>query len=154
MKRVVVTGMGALTPIGNNLNDFWENLKNGKSGAAPITKFDTEKFKTKFACELKNFEARDHFDVKELRKYDPFTQYALVAVDEAVKHAKVDFDQLNKDRIGVIWGSGNGGIQSFQDQMKEYCEGDGTPRFTPFLFLEYWWILQAGSFQLNTVCEG
>ena len=132
MKRVVVTGMGALTPIGNNLNDFWENLKNGKSGAAPITKFDTEKFKTKFACELKNFEARDHFDVKELRKYDPFTQYALVAVDEAVKHAKVDFDQLNKDRIGVIWGSGNGGIQSFQDQMKEYCEGDGTPRFTPF----------------------
>jgi 3-oxoacyl-[acyl-carrier-protein] synthase II len=132
MKRVVVTGMGALTPIGNNLDAFWANLKNGVSGAAPITKFDTEKFKTKFACELKDFDAREFFDVKEVRKYDPFSQYALVAVAEAVKNAKIDFDSLNKDRIGVIWGSGNGGIQSFQDQMKEYCAGDGTPRFSPF----------------------
>jgi 3-oxoacyl-[acyl-carrier-protein] synthase II len=132
MRRVVVTGIGALTPIGNNLNDYWTNLKNGVSGAAPITKFDTSKFKTNFACELKNFDPKDHFDVKELRKYDPFSQYALVAVDEAVKHANVDFDNLNKDRIGVIWGSGNGGIQTFQDQMMEFCEGDGTPRFTPF----------------------
>lgn len=132
MKRVVVTGMGALTPIGNNLAEYWNGLKAGKSGAAPITKFDTEKFKTKFACELKGYDPKDHFDVKEIRKYDPFSQYALVAVDEAVKHAKIDFDTLNKDRIGVIWGSGNGGIQTFQDQMKEYCEGDGTPRFTPF----------------------
>lgn len=132
MRRVVVTGIGALTPIGNNLNEYWTNLKNGVSGAAPITKFDTSKFKTNFACELKNFDPKDHFDVKELRKYDPFSQYALVAVDEAVKHANVDFDTLNKDRIGVIWGSGNGGIQTFQDQMMEFCEGDGTPRFTPF----------------------
>lgn len=132
MRRVVITGIGALTPIGNNLTDYWNNLKNGKSGAAPITKFDTSKFKTNFACELKNFDLKEHFDVKELRKYDPFSLYALVAVDEAVKHSRVDFEQLNKDRIGVIWGSGNGGIQTFQDQMKEYCEGDGTPRFTPF----------------------
>jgi 3-oxoacyl-[acyl-carrier-protein] synthase II len=132
MRRVVVTGMGALTPIGNNLESYWSNLQNGVSGAAPITKFDTTKFKTNFACELKNFDPKDHFDVKELRKYDPFSQYALVAVDEAVKDSAIDFDSLNKDRIGVIWGSGNGGIQTFQDQMKEYCEGDGTPRFTPF----------------------
>lgn len=132
MKRVVITGIGALTPIGNNLNEFWKNLKNGVSGAGPITKFDTEKFKVKFACELKGYEPKEHFDVKEIRKYDPFSQYALVAVEEAVKHGGIDFDILNKDRIGVIWGSGNGGIQTFQDQTKEYCEGDGTPRFTPF----------------------
>lgn len=132
MRRVVITGIGALTPIGNNLDDFWSNLKNGVSGAAPITKFDTTNFKAQFACELKNFDPKDHFDVKELRKYDPFSQYALIAVAEAVENGKIDFDQLNKDRIGVIWGSGNGGIQTFQDQMKEYCEGDGVPRFTPF----------------------
>lgn len=132
MRRVVITGIGALTPIGNNLNDYWENLKKGISGAAPITKFDTSKFKATFACELKNFDPKDHFDVKELRKYDPFSQYALVAVEEAVNHANIDFDTLNKDRIGVIWGSGNGGIQTFQDQMMEFCGGDGTPRFTPF----------------------
>jgi 3-oxoacyl-[acyl-carrier-protein] synthase II len=132
MKRVVITGIGALTPIGNNLNEFWTNLKNGVSGAGPITKFDTEKFKVKFACELKGYDPKDHFDVKEIRKYDPFSQYALVAVEEAVKHGNIDFDTLNKDRIGVIWGSGNGGIQTFQDQTKEYCDGDGTPRFTPF----------------------
>jgi 3-oxoacyl-[acyl-carrier-protein] synthase II len=132
MKRVVITGIGALTPIGNNLAEFWKNLKEGKSGAGPITKFDTSKFKTKFACELKDFDSKNHFDVKEIRKYDLFSQYALIAVDEAVKHGNIDFESLNKDRIGVIWGSGNGGIQTFQDQMKEYCEGDGTPRFTPF----------------------
>lgn len=132
MRRVVITGIGALTPIGNNLNDYWTNLKNGVSGAATITKFDTSKFKSTFACELKNFDPKDHFDVKEIRKYDAFSQYALVAVDEAVKHGNIDFETLNKDRIGVIWGSGNGGIQTFQDQMMEFCEGDGTPRFTPF----------------------
>lgn len=132
MRRVVITGIGALTPIGNNLNDYWTSLKNGVSGAASITKFDTSKFKTTFACELKNFDPKEHFDVKEIRKYDPFSQYALVAVDEAIKNGNIDFEPLNKDRIGVIWGSGNGGIQTFQDQMMEFCEGDGTPRFTPF----------------------
>lgn len=132
MRRVVITGLGALTPLGNDVKTFWNNIKEGKSGAAPITKFDTEKFKTKFACELKEFDSKDHFDVKEIRKYDLFSQYALVSVDEAVKDANIDFESLNKDRIGVIWGSGNGGIQTFQDQMQEYDAGDGTPRFTPF----------------------
>ena len=132
MRRVVVTGLGALTPIGNNLEDFWANLKAGKSGASDITYFDTEKFRAKFACQLKDFNPKDHFHVKELKKYDPFSQYALYAVDQALTNGNIDLEQLNKDRIGVIWGSGNGGIQTFQDQMKEYCEGDGTPRFSPF----------------------
>ena len=132
MRRVVITGMGALTPIGNNLEEYWTNIKNGVSGAGPITKFDTEKFKAQFACELKNFDPAEHFDVKEIKKYDPFSQYALVAVDEAVKNGNINFDEINKDRVGVIWGSGNGGIQTFQDAMTEYCEGDGTPRFSPF----------------------
>jgi 3-oxoacyl-[acyl-carrier-protein] synthase II len=131
-KRVVVTGLGALTPIGNSVEAFWSNMQAGVSGAGPITKFDTSKFKTTFACELKDFNAQEHFDVKEIRKYDPFTQYALVAVRQAVNTSGIDFSTLNRDRIGVIWGSGNGGIQTFQDQMKEYCAGDGTPRFTPF----------------------
>lgn len=132
MRRVVITGMGALTPIGNNLEEFWANLQNGVSGAAPITKFDTTKFKTQFACELKGFDPKDYFHVKEIRQYDRFSLYALHTVNEALVNGKIDFEGLNKDRIGVIWGSGNGGIQTFQDQMKEYCEGDGTPRFTPF----------------------
>lgn len=132
MKRVVITGLGVLTPIGNDVDTFWKNIQEGVSGAAPITKFNTEKFKAQFACELKDFDVKDHFHVKEIRQYDHFSLYALYAVAEAVENGKVDFDQLNKDRIGVIWGSGNGGIQTFQDQMKEYCEGDGTPRFTPF----------------------
>ncbi len=132
MRRVVVTGMGALTPIGNTLEDFWKNLQDGISGAGTITKFNTEKFRSKIACEVKDFDPKDHFHVKEIRKYDPFSQYALYAVDQALTNGHIDFEGLNKDRIGVIWGSGNGGIQSFQDQMKEYCEGDGTPRFTPF----------------------
>lgn len=132
MRRVVITGMGALTPIGKDLNSYWNALKNGVSGAAPITKFDTSLFKTKFACELKDYDPSTYFDVKEIKKYDPFSQYALVAVAEAVENGKIDFDTLNKDRIGVIWGSGNGGIQTFQDQMEEFCEGDGTPRFSPF----------------------
>jgi 3-oxoacyl-[acyl-carrier-protein] synthase II len=132
MRRVVVTGMGALTPIGNNLNDYWHSLLNGKSGAAPITKFDTSKHKVHFACELKDFNPSLFFDPKEFKKIDPFSQYALITADEAIKDACLDLDATNKDRVGVIWGSGNGGIQTFQDQMMEFCQGDGTPRFTPF----------------------
>ncbi len=132
MRRVVVTGMGALTPIGNNLSEYWNNIKAGKSGASVITKFDSEKFRSKIACELKEFDPKDHFHVKEIRKYDPFSLYALYTVDQALKNGNIELDTLNKDRIGVIWGSGNGGIQTFQDQMKEYINGDGTPRFTPF----------------------
>jgi 3-oxoacyl-[acyl-carrier-protein] synthase II len=131
-RRVVVTGLGALSPIGNDVDTFWNNMVDGKSGAALISKFDTSKFKTTFACELKDFDPKAHFDVKEIRKYDPFSQYALVAVEQAVTDGNIDFETLNKDRIGVIWGSGNGGIQTFQDQMIEFCDGDGTPRFTPF----------------------
>ena len=116
MRRVVITGLGALTPIGNNLDDYWESLKNGVSGAAPITKFNTDKFKSKFACELKNFEPAEYFDRKELRKYDPFSQYALVSVDQAIIDSKLDLENINKDRVGVIWGSGNGGIQTFQNE--------------------------------------
>ena len=132
MRRVVVTGMGALTPIGNNLNDYWQSLLNGKSGAAPITKFDTSKHKVHFACELKDFNPSLFFDPKEFKKIDPFSQYALITADEAIKDASIDLDAINKNRVGVIWGSGNGGIQTFQDQMMEFCQGDGTPRFTPF----------------------
>lgn len=132
MRRVVITGMGALTPIGNDLNSFWEGLCQGRSGAGPITRFDTDKYKVNFACELKNFNLSEHFHVKELRQYDSFSLYALYAVEEAIRSGSIDFEGLNKDRIGVIWGSGNGGIQTFQDQMTEFCQGDGTPRFTPF----------------------
>jgi len=132
MRRVVVTGMGAITPIGNNYADFWENIKAGKSGAGPITKFDTSKFKTKFACEVKDYKPADFFDRKEARKYDLFTQFALVAADEAIKNSGVNFEELDRYRIGVIWGSGNGGMQTFQDEVKAYVTGDGTPRFSPF----------------------
>ncbi|WP_448518795.1 beta-ketoacyl-ACP synthase II [Rhodoflexus sp.] len=132
MRRVVVTGMGALTPLGNNVSDFWNALINGKSGAAPITKFDTSKFKTRFACELKNFNPLDFIEKSEAKRYDIFTQYALIAAEEAVKNAAIDFEQLNRNRIGVIWGSGNGGIQTFQEQVTEFVKGDGTPRFSPF----------------------
>lgn len=132
MRRVVVTGLGALTPIGNNVNDFWNALVNGVSGAAPITRFDAAKFKTRFACELKNFNPLDHIEKAEARKYDVYTQYALIAVEEAIKDAGIDFSVLNRNRIGVIWGSGNGGIQTFQEQVMEFAKGDGTPRFNPF----------------------
>ncbi|WP_057940181.1 beta-ketoacyl-ACP synthase II [Algoriphagus resistens] len=132
MKRVVITGLGALTPIGNNVNDFWKSLVNGKSGAAPITKFDTSKFKTKFACELKDFDPLDHIEKAEARKYDLFTQYAVISVEEAIKNANINFEILNKNRIGVIWGSGNGGIGTFQQQVTEFAQGNGTPRFNPF----------------------
>lgn len=132
LKRVVVTGLGALTPIGNTKDDYWNGLVSGKSGAAPITYFDTEKFKTKFACELKNFEATDFLDRKEARKMDKFTQYALVASDEAIIDAKLDLDKINKLRVGVIWGAGIGGLETFQDEVLNFASGDGTPRFNPF----------------------
>ncbi|WP_306641504.1 beta-ketoacyl-ACP synthase II [Sanyastnella coralliicola] len=131
LKRVVVTGIGALTPIGNNAQDYWKNLIDGVSGAAPITHFDASKFKTQFACEVKGFNAQDHFDRKEARKLDQFAQYALVTVDEAVKDANITED-LDRDRIGVIWGSGIGGLKTFQDECINFANGDGTPRFNPF----------------------
>ena len=132
LKRVVVTGLGALTPIGNNIEEYWDGLVNGKSGCAPITYFDTEKFKTKFACELKNFNAEDHFDRKEARKLDRFAQYALVSSDEAIIDAGINLDEVDKFRVGVIWGAGIGGLETFQDEVINFAEGDGTPRFNPF----------------------
>ncbi len=132
IKRVVVTGLGALTPIGNTKDEYWNGLISGKSGAAPITYYDTEKFKTKFACELKDFNATDFLDRKEARKMDKFAQYAMVASDEAIADAKLDIDAINKLRVGVIWGAGIGGLETFQQEVLNFAEGDGTPRFNPF----------------------
>ncbi len=132
LKRVVVTGLGALTPIGNTIEAYWEGLKNGKSGSAPITYFDTEKFKTKFACELKDFKPEDFFDRKEARKLDPFAQYALVSSDEAIADSGIDLEKVDKFRVGVVWGAGIGGLKTFQDEVIGYAQGDGTPRFNPF----------------------
>jgi 3-oxoacyl-[acyl-carrier-protein] synthase II len=133
LKRVVITGVGALTPIGNDAATFGRALRAGVSGAAPITRFDARKFKTRFACEVKGFDPLDFLDRSEARKYDPFTHYALVAADEAIRHAQLHFDQLNRNRIGVIWGSGVGGLSTLQEQITEFRQGDGTPRFNPFL---------------------
>ena len=132
LKRVVVTGLGALTPIGNNVSEYWEGLVNGKSGAADITYFDTEKFKTKFACELKGFNPLEFLDRKESRKMDRFTQYAMVASEQAVIDSKIDLQKIDNYRSGVIWGSGIGGIETFQNEVINFASGDGTPRFNPF----------------------
>lgn len=132
LKRVVVTGMGAITPLGNSVEEFWKNIVAGKSGVNVITKFDTTNFKTKFAGEVKGFNASAYFEKNEARKYDLFTQYAVAAAEEAIKNAALDLDKLNKNKIGVIWGSGNGGIQTFQDQLEEFFKGNKFPRFNPY----------------------
>ncbi|SNR17493.1 beta-ketoacyl-ACP synthase II [Tenacibaculum jejuense] len=132
LKRVVVTGLGALTPIGNNIEEYWNGLVNGVSGAAPITYFDAAKFKTRFACELKNFDVKDYIDRKEARRMDRFTQYAMIASDEAIKDAELNLDQLNKYKVGVIWGAGIGGLETFQNEVINFAAGDGTPKFNPF----------------------
>lgn len=132
LKRVVVTGLGALTPIGNSISEYWEGLSTGKSGAAPITYFDTEHFKTKFACEIKNFDTKDYFDRKEVRRLDKFAQYAMVASDEAIADSGIDLDTVDKYRVGVIWGAGIGGLETFQNEVLNFAKGDGTPRFNPF----------------------
>lgn len=132
LKRVVITGLGAITPLGKNVPEFFEGLKNGVSGAAPITQFDCSKFKTRFACEVKNFEPTDYLDRKEARKLDRFVQLALVASDEAVADADINNDSIDHDRVGVIFASGIGGIHTFQNDVMEFAKGDGTPRFNPF----------------------
>ena len=132
LKRVVVTGIGALTPIGNTKDEFWQGLANGVSGAAPITRFDASLFKTQFACEVKNFDVEKFIDRKEARKMDGFTQYAMVAAEEAILDAGVDLEAIDKSRAGVIWGSGIGGLRTFQEEVTEFAKGDGTPRFNPF----------------------
>jgi len=130
-RRVVVTGLGALTPIGNTVSDYWDGLVNGRSGAAPITYFDASEFKTQFACELKNFDANDFFDRKEARKLDRFAQYAIVSSDEAIADAGLT-DQIDKDRVGVIWGAGIGGLETFQNEVINFAENNKKPRFNPF----------------------
>ncbi len=132
LKRVVVTGLGALTPLGNDVKSYWNGLINGVSGAGPITHFDAEKFKTRFACELKDFNPLDHIDRKEARKMDPYTQYAMVACEEAMKDSGLDLETIDSNRAGVIWGSGIGGIYTFFHEVKNFSAGDGTPRFNPF----------------------
>ena len=131
-RRVVVTGLGALTPIGNTLSEYWEGLIAGTSGADKITYFDPKLFKTQFACELKNFDPLDFFDRKESRKYDRFAQYALVSVEEAIKNSGLLLEKVNKDRIGVIWGAGIGGLETFQNEVLNFASGNENPRFNPF----------------------
>ncbi len=132
LKRVVVTGIGALTPLGNSVPEFWKNLVDGVSGSDFITHFDASKFKTQFACEVKNFQVENYLDKKEARKLDPFVHYALASTDEAVKDSGIDFSQIDPDRGGVIWGSGIGGLRTFIDEVTNFNAGDGTPRFNPF----------------------
>ena len=132
LKRVVVTGMGAITAIGRNLPSYWEGLRTGQSGAAPITRFDTEKFKTKFACEIVDYQSDAYFDPKESKKMDAFTQYALVVSDEAIDNSGIDLKAIDPDRAGIIWGSGIGGLHTFQEEVKKYALSGGRPRFNPF----------------------
>ncbi|HEV7231261.1 MAG TPA: beta-ketoacyl-ACP synthase II [Bacteroidia bacterium] len=131
-KRVVVTGLGAITPLGNSVTEYWNNLIAGVSGAAPITRFDASKFKTRFACEVKNFNPEDYLDRKEARKVDPFCHYGIASSVQAVQDAGITKDNVNPDRVGVIWGSGIGGLKTFQDEVLGFGKGDGTPRFNPF----------------------
>lgn len=132
LRRVVVTGLGALTPLGNTVPEYWDALQNGVSGAAPITRFDASKFKTQFACEVKGFDPLKFFDRKEVRKYDPYAQYGMVSADEAIIDSGLNLEKLDLERVGVIWASGIGGLLTFQDEVTDFARGDGTPRFNPF----------------------
>lgn len=132
LRRVVITGLGAITPLGNSVSDFWDALLRGESGSAPITRFDASKFKTRFACEVKNFNPEDYFDRKEARKLDPYAQYGLAAAQQAVKDSGMDLQSIDHDRAGVIWGTGIGGLETFLNECRNFVLGDGTPRFNPF----------------------
>ena len=149
LKRVVITGLGALTPIGNTTSDYWEGLINGTSGAAAITNFDASKFKTQFACELKNFDVLDFIDRKAARKMDPFSQYATVVSDVAVADSGISVENSNADRIGVIWGSGIGGLGTFQNEIINFSQGDGTPRFNPFFIPKMIADIASGQISIN-----
>ncbi|MES2484333.1 MAG: beta-ketoacyl-ACP synthase II [Bacteroidota bacterium] len=157
MKRVAITGLGAITPLGNTVKEFWTNIIAGKSGAGPITKFDTTKFKTHFACEVKGFEPEKYFDRKEARKYDLFTQYAIAATEEAIADAGLDFaamPQQERFDVGVIWASGNGGIGTFEEQLQEFHAGDGTPRFNPFFIPKMIVDIAAGAISIRHGLHG
>lgn len=157
MKRVVITGLGAITPLGNTVNEFWHNIIAGKSGAASITKFDTEKFKTKFGCEVKDFQPENYMESKELKKYDLFTHYAIAASDDAIKDAALDFRTMKENdryNVGVIWASGNGGIGTFEEQLKEFYAGDGTPRFSPYFIPKMITDIAAGAISIRNGLHG
>lgn len=154
LKRVVITGLGAITPIGNNVSDFWQALLAGTSGAAPITHFDTTHFKTRFACEVKGFDPESILDRKEARKLDRFAQMALAASDEAIRDARLQDEGLNKDRIGVIWSSGIGGIQTFEHEVSEYAKGNGVPRFNPFFIPKMILDIAAGHISIRNGFRG
>lgn len=157
MKRVVITGLGAITPLGNNVTEFWNNIISGKSGAGPITKFDTSRFKTHFGCEVKGFDPEHFLEKKEIKKYDLFTQYALAASDQAIKDAGLNFSTIDGEvrlNTGVIWASGNGGIATFEQQLKEYHEGDGTPRFNPYLIPKMIVDIAAGAISIRHKLHG
>jgi 3-oxoacyl-[acyl-carrier-protein] synthase II len=157
MKRVAVTGLGVITPLGNSVEEFWENIKNGKSGAAPITKVDVTKFKTQFGCEVRNFVAEEYIDKKELKKYDLYTQYAIAATDQAIRDAGLDFGSMSEEEraeIGVIWATGNGGMGTFEEQLREFHSGDGTPRFNPFFIPKMIVDIAAGVISIRNKLHG
>jgi 3-oxoacyl-[acyl-carrier-protein] synthase II len=149
LNRVVVTGIGALTPVGNEVNDFWDNVKNAKSGAALITHFDPSLFRSQFACELKNFDVSKYLDRADIKRTDPFTQYALIAADEAIKDSGFEFNKMDPFDVGVIWGSAQGGVETFEQQVKEYTLGDGHPRFNPFLIPKFLINMASGMISLR-----
>ena len=154
LKRVVVTGIGALTPIGNNLDEYWNALLNGVSGAAPITQFDATKFRTRYACEIKNFEPTQFLDKKEARKLDRFTQLALVVSDQAMLDAGLNKENINPDRVGVVFASGIGGLITFQHEVTEFAKGDGTPRFNPFFIPKMILDIAAGQISMRHNLRG
>ena len=154
LKRVVVTGLGALTPIGNTVSEYWDGLANGVSGSDWITRFDASKFKTRFACEVKNFDPLAYFERKEIKKYDLYTQFALAAASEAISDSELDLQQTDLDRVGVIWASGIGGISTFADEMKNFCSGDGTPRFNPFFIPKMISDIAAGQISIKYGLKG
>lgn len=154
LKRVVVTGLGALTPLGNNIDDYWNNLINGVSGADMITNFDASKFRTKFACEVKNFDPTQYLDRKEARKIDRFTQFALVVSDQAMADAGLNKENINPDRVGVVFASGIGGLITFQHEVQEFAKGDGTPRFNPFFIPKMILDIAAGQISMRHNLRG
>ncbi|WP_215222970.1 beta-ketoacyl-ACP synthase II [Echinicola shivajiensis] len=154
LKRVVVTGLGALTPLGNTVPEYWKGLSNGVSGAAPITKFDASLFKTQFACEVKNLDIEQFIDRKEARKMDPFTQYAVISAEEAMKDSGLDLEKIDLSKAGVIWGSGIGGLKTFQDEVATFATGDGTPRFNPFFIPKMIADISAGFISMKYGLQG
>ena len=157
MKRVVVTGLGAVTPLGNSVQEFWDNIVAGKSGVSTITKFDASKFKTNFAAEVKDFDPEAYIDKKEVKKYDLFTQYAIAASDQAIKDSGIDFENMSEvDRyeVGVVWGSGNGGIMTFEQQVRDFYLGDGTPRFNPYFIPKMIVDIAAGVISIRNKLHG